>query len=68
MEYACGHFLFFDFSVFNQKRKNRKLIPSLLKARYFSKSFVCTFKIKTVYLTRSMTSIQFVKIWKRNKK
>ena len=34
-----------------------------LKARYFSKSFACTFQIKTVYLTRSMTSLQFVKIW-----
>ena len=39
MEYICGHFLFFDFSAFNEKRKrNRKLTSSPLKFVFFSVS------------------------------
>ena len=34
-EHICGYFLFFDFSAFNQKRKNRKLRSSPLKFLFF---------------------------------
>ena len=35
IEYTCGHFLFFDFSAFNRKRKNRKLAPGPLNFLFF---------------------------------
>ena len=64
MELSCGHFLFFDFSVFNRKRKkNRKLTSSPLNFLFFyvwqkvEKSQLCLFFCYVIHILANQRDV-----------